>query len=129
MMREGSSPSVHPCAFLHDGWIDFLHVGYHDQVPWAADAWQTEFGSVPNLSNYVNFFNTFRVFVVISQEKSVMIFFHTIYYPLLALQALWKLLLHCSLDWNKNSSNFHSNAFLPLSVVFCNHLLASTQRK
>ena len=49
-------PSVHlsvsPCAFLHDGWMDFLHIQYHDQVPWAADACKVEVGSMPNLSNW-----------------------------------------------------------------------------
>ena len=58
--RKGSSPSVrlsvHLHAFLHDGWIDFLHIKYHDQVSWATDACETEFGSVPNLSNYGYFF-------------------------------------------------------------------------
>ena len=29
--------SVHLCIFLHDGWMDFLHIWY-DRVPWAADA-------------------------------------------------------------------------------------------
>ena len=45
----------HPHTFLHDGAMDFLHIRYHDQVPWAADAYKIEFG-VPNLSHYGNFF-------------------------------------------------------------------------
>ena len=68
MTREGSSLSVRPSAFLHDGWTDFLHIGYHDQVPWATDACKTEFGSVPHLSNYGNFFNKFRL-IVLSQRR------------------------------------------------------------
>ena len=58
-------PCVHPSvlmsilAFLHDGFMDFLHIGYHDQVPWAADACKTEFGSVLNMSNYGIFFINF----------------------------------------------------------------------
>ena len=43
--------SVHPCIFLHDLWMDFLHIWYHDQVPWATDAYKIKYGSVPNLSN------------------------------------------------------------------------------
>ena len=40
-------PSIHPGTFLHDGWMDFLHICYHDQVPWAAaDAHEIDFGSV-----------------------------------------------------------------------------------
>ena len=62
-MREGSSLSISlsacPCAFQHDGWMDFLHIGYHDQVAWAADACKIEFDSVPNLSRYGQFFNKF----------------------------------------------------------------------
>ena len=65
MMREGSSLSVRSCdSSMMAGWIF-----YHDQVPWAADACKTEFGSVPNLSNYDNFFNKFIVFVVITQRR------------------------------------------------------------
>ena len=26
------SPSVRPRTFLHHGWMDFLHIGHHDQV-------------------------------------------------------------------------------------------------
>ena len=40
--------SVHHCTFLHDGWIDFLHTGYHDQIPWATNTQNIKFGSVPN---------------------------------------------------------------------------------
>ena len=45
--------SVRPCAFLHNGWLDFLHIEYNDQVSWAAHACKIEFGSVPNLSKYI----------------------------------------------------------------------------
>ena len=52
--RKGSNPfvSVHPVAFLHDGVMDFLHIEYHNQVPWTADACKIEFGFVSNFSNY-----------------------------------------------------------------------------
>ena len=40
--------------------IDFLHIVYHDQVPWAIDTHKIEFGSVPNFSNYSNFFINFE---------------------------------------------------------------------
>ena len=32
--------------------MDLLHIGYHGQVLWAADACKLELGFVPNLSNY-----------------------------------------------------------------------------
>ena len=52
------SPSIclyiNPRAFLHGGWMDFLRIGYHDQVAWAVDACKIEFGSMPNLINYGN---------------------------------------------------------------------------
>ena len=66
MMRDGFSLSVHPHAFLQDGWLDFLHITYHYQVPCGADARETELGSEPNSSNYGNVFNNFRAFVVIA---------------------------------------------------------------
>ena len=50
----------HSLTFLHDGWMDFLHIGYHDQVPWAAFASKIEFGSVLNLTNYSHFFINFE---------------------------------------------------------------------
>ena len=46
------SPDVHPHTLLHDGWMGFLHIGYHDQVPWVADAFKIEIGIVSNFSNY-----------------------------------------------------------------------------
>ena len=54
------SQLVCPRTFLHNGWMDFLHIGYHDQVPWASDAYKSEFMSVPNLTNYGHFFITFE---------------------------------------------------------------------
>ena len=39
--------SVHHRAFLHDGWMDFLHTGYHDRVPCVADACKISFGIMP----------------------------------------------------------------------------------
>ena len=42
--RWVQSISSSPCVFLHDGLMGFRHNGYHDQVPWAADACETEFG-------------------------------------------------------------------------------------
>ena len=38
-------------AFLYNGWMDFLHIGYDDQVPWGADACKMECDSVPHMSN------------------------------------------------------------------------------
>ena len=54
-----SLPSVCSCAFLHDSWMDFLHIRYHDQVPSAADACVIEIDTVPNLSYYGNFIHNF----------------------------------------------------------------------
>ena len=67
--RKGSSPSSHPSVshqlvhlhtFLRDGWMDFLHIGCHGQVPWSADACKIEFDVVPNLTNYGHFFINFE---------------------------------------------------------------------
>ena len=55
--------SVHPRAFLHDSWMDFLHIRYA-QVSWAAKACKIKFGAVPNLNNYVNFIINFECFFV-----------------------------------------------------------------
>ena len=63
---------VHPHAFLHDGWMDFFHIGYHDQVPWAVDARKIEFGSVRNLTNYGHFFINFEFCDI--PEKNVILF-------------------------------------------------------
>ena len=57
--NEESIPSACPHAFLHDGYMDFLHIGYYDKVPWTADARKIEFGFVPNLTNYGIFFHKF----------------------------------------------------------------------
>ena len=46
--------SVHPRAFLHDGWMDYPHIGYHDHVPWATDACKIDFGSGHNRQVYVS---------------------------------------------------------------------------
>ena len=51
--------SVRPRVLLHDGWMDFLHIRYHDQVPWTANACKIEFGSVPNLTKLWLFFPKF----------------------------------------------------------------------
>ena len=48
-----SQLTVNPGAFLTGGWMDFLHIGYLNQVPYAADTSKIPFGSVPNLSNNV----------------------------------------------------------------------------
>ena len=40
--------------------MDFFHIGYHDQVPWAADAHEIEFGSVPNVTYHGNVFINFE---------------------------------------------------------------------
>ena len=42
-------------------------------MPWAADACEIEFGSVPNLSNYGNFFINFECCDI--SEKNLMILF------------------------------------------------------
>ena len=47
-------------SFLHDGWLDFLHIGCLDQLPLATDVCKIEFGSVPNMSNYSKFFKYFE---------------------------------------------------------------------
>ena len=65
------SPSVHPHAFLHNDWMDFLHIGYHDQVSWGADACKIVFGSVPNLYNYGYFFINFEFFCAVSENRAV----------------------------------------------------------
>ena len=58
--------------------MDFLRIEYHDQVPWAADAFKTEFGSVANLSSYgIYFFRNLEY--CDSSVKSVMIYFHIWY--------------------------------------------------
>ena len=59
-MVQSVSLSVRPRTFLHDGWVDFLHITYHDQVPWAGNAGEREFGSVANLTNYGNVFLNFE---------------------------------------------------------------------
>ena len=53
--------------------MDFLHIKAHDQVPWVADACKIEFGSVPNCSNYDQFFIKFDWCDM--SEKNVVIFF------------------------------------------------------
>ena len=42
--------------------MNFLHIGYHDQVVWAADVCKIKVGYVPNLSNYGNFFINLECF-------------------------------------------------------------------
>ena len=69
MMQEGAvCQYILMHSFKMVGWI-FLYIWYHDQVPWAANACKTEFGSVPHLGNYGNYGNKFRVFVVTSQRR------------------------------------------------------------
>ena len=58
--------------------MDFVHIGYHNQVLWAADSRKAEFGSVQNFSNYCNCFNKVRVFVVISQSGMIFFIFGTV---------------------------------------------------
>ena len=61
-IRTGSVPlSVCPCIFLHDGWMDFLHIWYHDQA--------LKFGSMPNLSNYDNCFVNCMCMLYIYQSR------------------------------------------------------------
>ena len=69
--------SSHPCAFLHDGRMDFLHIRYHGQVSWATDACKIEFCSVPNLSIYGHLKNNFECLLFHSDisMKTVVILF------------------------------------------------------
>ena len=81
-MVQSVSPSVSPSiclslcshAFLNDGWIDFLHIGYHDQVPRVADSSIIEFGSVPNLSNVCYFFIDFECLLCYLSNNVVILF-------------------------------------------------------
>ena len=57
--RIGSDLSICPLSgdshtSLHYGWMDFLHIGYQDLVPWAADAGKIVFRSISNIRNYIN---------------------------------------------------------------------------
>ena len=63
--------SIYLHAFLHDGWMDFLHSWYHDQVPSVTDArrCKIEFGSIPNLSNSGIFIHKFWVYCDISEKN------------------------------------------------------------
>ena len=61
--------SVCPRAFLHDGWLDFLHIGYHRQISQAAHAFKIEFGS--NWSHYGYIFINFECCDI--SEKNVVI--------------------------------------------------------
>ena len=70
------SPFVYPCTVLHGSWMDYRHIGYYDQVQLATDACKIEYGSVPNLCNDHHSFNTFWVFVLISQRRMWWYFFH-----------------------------------------------------
>ena len=58
-----NGPDLSVCPFVHDGSMDFLHISYHYQVACTADACTIAFGSVPNLSNYINF-----VIIIITKE-------------------------------------------------------------
>ena len=58
-LRQSVCLSVCPRAFLHDGWMDFLHIRYHDQIPSAAVTHNIFFVSIPNLSNYSHFLINF----------------------------------------------------------------------
>ena len=76
------SLSVNPPTFLHDGWLDFFHIGFYHQVIQATDASKTEFGSVPNLSNFGHFIDTLCYILSVCcdiSEKNVAIFVHIWY--------------------------------------------------
>ena len=77
---------VRPCAFLHDGWMDFFHIGYINQVPLAIDTSKIEFRSVKRLCNYGNFFHKFWVSVVIATTSKWTLFHieNTVTHTLLA---------------------------------------------
>ena len=51
--------------FVHIWNSNFLHIGHHNQVPWAADVSKIKLASVPNLSNYVHYFIIFACFLLI----------------------------------------------------------------
>ena len=82
-------------SMLHYGLIDFLHIGYHDQVSWSTDACKIEFGSVPNLSNYGYFFIIFSVCCDVSEKNVVILFIFgtVIRYHLLLLHVKYHLTL------------------------------------
>ena len=47
---------VHPYTFLHDGWMDYFHIGYNDQVPRVTDARKIDvFHLEKNLQNHFDF--------------------------------------------------------------------------
>ena len=71
----GQSQSL---LFLLDGWLDFLHIWYHDRVPCAADAHKIEFVFIPHLSNYGHFVIKLVSFVI-SQRRIYVNFVHIWY--------------------------------------------------
>ena len=73
--ERGPVCAVRLCVFLHDSWMDFLDIGYHDQVVYAADVFKTEVGSVTDLSNYDKFFQYIQSICCDISETSVMIIF------------------------------------------------------
>ena len=60
---------VHPRTFHHDGCMDFLHIGYHDQLQRVAHSYKMQFGSVPNLSNYDYFFLNYECLLCYPGEE------------------------------------------------------------
>ena len=59
------SGSIMKCHFgckdryWNEDGLDFLHILYHDQVPWAPDAHTIEFGCIPNWSKNTATFHKF----------------------------------------------------------------------
>ena len=69
---------VHPRAYLHDGWVELLHIGYQEQVLWANDAPKIEFCSVPNLNNYGHFFINLECCDIPEKNMVILFIFGTV---------------------------------------------------
>ena len=70
--------SLFPHTFLHEGWIDFLHIGYHDQESWAADVCKIEFRSVLNLNKYGYFFRNLECLLLYFRYVVIFFIFGTV---------------------------------------------------
>ena len=79
--------------------MDFLHIGYCDQVQSATDAHKIEFGSVPNLCNYGNFSYILSVSCDISEKTVVILFIFGTVIRYHALHMLGKWLLALCHTW------------------------------
>ena len=70
--------SIHPGAFLHNHWMDFLHIQYHDQGSRVADTCNIEFCSVPFEYLWTGGFYSYRVMIIHWRLDA-----HKIYYRVL----------------------------------------------